>query len=83
MYVIPDDDYDSGIKHAMLHADLSQIYEMSKEKRNLIQPFEDRQKITRKYAFMLTAHSAARGTAVVHLFMYFEFNSHRTVQRTL
>lgn len=49
MYVIPDDDYDSGIKHAMLHADLSQIYHLSKGKRNLILPYEDRQKIIRKY----------------------------------
>lgn len=49
MYVIPDDDYDSGIKHAMLHADLGHIYEMSKGKRNLILPYEDRQKIIRKY----------------------------------
>lgn len=48
MYMIPDDDYDTSIKHAMLHADLSQIYDMSKEKRNLILPYEDRQKIIRK-----------------------------------
>lgn len=50
MYMIPDDDYDSTNlnQQAMLHADLSQIYDMSKEKRNLILPYEDRQKIIRK-----------------------------------
>lgn len=48
VYMIPDDDYDTAIKHAMLHADLSQIYDMSKEKRNLILPYEDRQKMIRK-----------------------------------
>lgn len=48
VYMIPDDDYDTAIKHAMLHADLSQIYEMSKEKRNLILPYEDHQKMIRK-----------------------------------
>lgn len=49
MYMIPDDDYDTGIRHAMLHADLSQIYDMSKGKRNFQLPDEDIQKIVRKY----------------------------------
>lgn len=47
MYVIPEDDYDHGIKHAMLHVDLGQIYNISHK--NLILPYEDRQKILRKY----------------------------------
>lgn len=48
MYMIPDDEYDMNIKHAMLHADLGQIYDLSKEKRNLVLPYEDRQKKIRK-----------------------------------
>lgn len=57
MYMIPEDDFDSGIKHAMLHSDLSQIYLMSKAKGNLILPDGDREKIIRKYS---CSHSAAR-----------------------
>lgn len=35
MYTIPEDEFDGGIKHAMLHSDLGQIYDFSKEKKNL------------------------------------------------
>lgn len=44
MYMIPDDEFDVGIKHAMLHAD----YDLSKAKRNLVLPFEDHPKKIRK-----------------------------------
>lgn len=47
MYTIPEADYDTGIKHAMLQADLGQIYEISKEKTNL-HFYTDHQKIIRK-----------------------------------
>lgn len=49
MYMIPEDDLDTGIRHAMLHADLSQVYDISKGKRNLQLPDEDPQKIIRKF----------------------------------
>lgn len=48
MYMIPDDDLDAGIKHAMLHADLGRIYDISKEKKHLKLPDEDPLKIARK-----------------------------------
>lgn len=48
MYTIPDDEYDDGIKHAMLHADLGQIYDLSREKSKL-HHYTDFQKILRKY----------------------------------
>lgn len=47
MYSIPEDEYDDCIKHAMLHADLGQIYDMSKEKSKL-HFYTDFQKILRK-----------------------------------
>lgn len=35
MYAIPEDDYENKIKHAMLKSDLGQIFDISKEKKNL------------------------------------------------
>lgn len=48
MYIIPDDDFDVSLKHAMLHADLGRIYDISKEKIHLQLPDEDPLKIARK-----------------------------------
>lgn len=48
MYTIPEDDLDSGIRHAMLHSDLGQIYDLSKAKSHLQLPDEDPLKIARK-----------------------------------
>lgn len=86
MYMIPDDDYDSTNlnQQAMLHADLSQIYDMSKEKRNLILPYEDRQKIIRKYdgcsvpVNERAVSEAGRVCATIEISIYFRrrFNVH-------
>lgn len=46
--MIPDDDFDESIRHAMLHADLGRIYDISKEKKHLQLPDEDPLKLTRK-----------------------------------
>lgn len=51
MYTIPDDDFDTSIRYAMLHADLGRIYNISKEKKHLKLPDEDPLKIGRKYIF--------------------------------
>lgn len=46
--MIPEDDLDTGIRHAMLHADLGRIYDISKEKKKVQLPDEDPLKIARK-----------------------------------
>ncbi|XP_031624857.1 gustatory and odorant receptor 22-like [Contarinia nasturtii] len=68
MYMIPDDEYDMNIKHAMLHADLGQIYDLSKEKRNLVLPYEDRHKKIRdkKRAERAQLNSADGDTAEIN-----------------
>lgn len=48
MYTIPEDDFDTGIRHAMLHADLNQVYHITKEKRKFYMPNEDPQTVIRK-----------------------------------
>lgn len=49
MYTIPEDDFDTGIRHAMLHVDFGRVYHIAKGKTKLSLPDEDRQKIIRKY----------------------------------
>lgn len=48
MYMIPEDDFDTGIKHAMLHVDLGDIYHISKERQHFNIPYEDPHKVIRK-----------------------------------
>lgn len=48
MYTIPEDEIDGGIRHAMLHSDLGQIYDLSKEKKSL-HVHTDFAKMLRKY----------------------------------
>lgn len=54
MYMIPEDDFDTGIEHAMLHVDLGHIYNITNEKRRLSVPYKDRQKIIRKLILLFT-----------------------------
>lgn len=62
MYMIPEDEYDVSIKHAMLHADLSQIYDIAKEKQNLQYNHDDFEKKLRKFRFKLSSN-----TIMLHL----------------
>lgn len=48
MYTIPEDDFDTGIRHAMLHADLNQVFHITRKNNKCDIPDEDPQKVIRK-----------------------------------
>lgn len=48
MYTIPEDEFDAGINHSMLQADLNRVTIMSRDKKN-VHYYTDTHSIIRKY----------------------------------